>query len=129
MSSFDGVKRAVSSQIFWLLLSFGKKHRLERYVDFGEPSTFPHGSVQNSGVVSRLLNMFHVYPSQGNQLTESMAMSSGGAGIIAPSTDSLTFRELMDLPPKQWFHHLSCGHTWLLTFLLMDLMFHCIVHF
>ncbi|CAI6454354.1 BAF_HP2_G0030020.mRNA.1.CDS.1 [Saccharomyces cerevisiae] len=39
-------------------------------------------------------------------ITESMAMSSGGAGIIAPSTDCPTFRELMHLPPKQWlqFH-------------------------
>lgn len=61
-------------------------------------------------------------------ITESMAMSSGGAGIIAPSTDSLTFRELMHLPPKQWLQFIM-GQTSLLKFLLITSCFIALLTF
>ncbi|CAI4583478.1 AIF_collapsed_G0031630.mRNA.1.CDS.1 [Saccharomyces cerevisiae] len=61
-------------------------------------------------------------------ITESMAMSSGGAGIIAPSTDSLTFRELMHLPPKQWLQFIM-GQTSLLEFLLITSCFIALLTF
>ncbi|QHS75913.1 Pho91p [Saccharomyces paradoxus] len=61
-------------------------------------------------------------------ITESMAMSSGGAGIIAPSTDSITFHELMHLPPKQWLKFII-SQTSFLKFVLITSCFIALLTF
>ncbi|EJS41896.1 pho91p [Saccharomyces arboricola H-6] len=61
-------------------------------------------------------------------ISESMAMSSGNAGIIAPSTDSLTFRELIHLPPKQWFRFVM-NQSSLLQFVIITTIFIALLTF
>ncbi|CAI4036111.1 hypothetical protein SMKI_14G3300 [Saccharomyces mikatae IFO 1815] len=61
-------------------------------------------------------------------ISESMAMSSGNAGTIAPSSDSLTFSELMHLPPKQWALFII-NRTSFLKFLLITFCFIALLTF
>lgn len=61
-------------------------------------------------------------------ISESMAMSNGNAGIIAPSSGSLTFHELIHLPPKQWLLFLA-SQTSLLKFVIITSIFIALLTF